>query len=100
MRTDKHPIENAGRLMVLFIAEAVTLSHVARPAVLAQALDSDLYEVSFVADPRYNHLFSELSDYRVDIWSVSSQAFLKVSVTIMCVNHRDRFNFGRSRSTL
>jgi UDP:flavonoid glycosyltransferase YjiC (YdhE family) len=76
MHTNKHPIGNAGKLKVLFIAEAVTLAHVARPAVLAQALDSDLYEVTFAVDPRYNHLFPELSDCRVDIWSVSSQAFL------------------------
>ena len=76
MHANKHPTGNAGRLKVLFIAEAVTLAHVARPAVLAQVLDRDLYEVTFAVDPRYNHLFPELSDYRVDIWSVSSQTFL------------------------
>ena len=58
MRTVKHPIESAGRLKALFIAEAVTLAHVACPAVWAQTLDSDLYEVSFAAGSRYNHLFS------------------------------------------
>ena len=61
---------------ILFVAEAVTLAHVARPAVLAQALDRDVYEVFFATDPRYNQLFPELSGYRYDIWSISSADFL------------------------
>ena len=61
---------------ILFVAEAVTLAHVARPAVLAQALDRDVYEVFFATDPRYNQLFPELSGFRYDIWSISSADFL------------------------
>lgn len=61
---------------ILFIAEAVTLAHVARPAVLATALDQSLYEVFFAVDPRYNNLFPELSDFRHDLWSISSEQFL------------------------
>ncbi len=61
---------------ILFIAEAVTLAHVARPAVLATALDQSLYEVFFAVDPRYNDLFPELSDFRHDLWSINSEQFL------------------------
>ena len=61
---------------ILFVAEAVTLAHVARPAVLANGLDHDVYEVIFATDPRYNELFPELSDYRRDIWSIPSEDFL------------------------
>jgi UDP:flavonoid glycosyltransferase YjiC (YdhE family) len=45
---------------VLFIAEAVTLSHVARPALLAQTLDREKYDVFFACDPRYNFLLGDL----------------------------------------
>jgi UDP:flavonoid glycosyltransferase YjiC (YdhE family) len=45
---------------LLFIAEAVTLSHVVRPTVLAQALDPERYEVYVACDPRYNSLFADL----------------------------------------
>ena len=69
-------LERGDKPRILFIAEAVTLAHVARPAVLAQALNRDEYEVFFATDPRYNHLFPELSDCRVDIWSISSEEFL------------------------
>jgi UDP:flavonoid glycosyltransferase YjiC (YdhE family) len=44
---------------ILFVAEAVTLAHVARPAVLARALDPSRYEVVFATDPRYNRLFPD-----------------------------------------
>ena len=65
-----------GKPKILFVAEAVTLAHVARPAVLAQSLDRDVYEVFFATDPRYNELFPELSGVRYDIWSISSADFL------------------------
>jgi len=50
----------AGKPRILFVAEAVTLAHVARPAVLAQALDRDVYEVFFATASRYNELFPEM----------------------------------------
>ncbi len=61
---------------ILFIAEAVTLAHVARPAVLATALDKSAYDVSFAADPRYKDLFPELAGFHHDLWSISSEQFL------------------------
>jgi len=67
---------NAGKPRILFVAEAVTLAHVARPAVLAQALNREEYDIFFATDPRYNPLFPELSGFRYDIWSISSAEFL------------------------
>lgn len=61
---------------ILFIAEAVTLAHVARPAVLAKSLNRELCEVCFATDPRYNELFPELANDRRNIWSISSHDFL------------------------
>ena len=72
----EQPISSVRKPRILFIAEAVTLAHVARPAVLAAALDQSLYEVFFAVDPRYNALFPELSDFRHDLWSISSEQFL------------------------
>ena len=72
----KNPGGFTGKPRILFVAEAVTLAHVARPAVLAQSLDRDVYEVFFATDPRYNELFPELSGFRYDIWSISSAEFL------------------------
>ncbi len=66
----------ARKLRILFIAEAVTLAHVARPAVLATALDSSQYDISFAVDPRYKGLFPELADFHHDLWSISSAQFL------------------------
>ena len=42
------------------MAEAVTLSHVVRPVVLAQSLDPEKYEVHLACDPRYDFLFAGL----------------------------------------
>ena len=49
----KNPGGFTGKPRILFVAEAVTLAHVARPAVLAQSLDRDVYEVFFATDLRY-----------------------------------------------
>ncbi len=72
----EQPISSTRKPRILFIAEAVTLAHVARPAVLATALDQSLYAVFFAVDPRYNDLFPELSGFRHDLWSISSEQFL------------------------
>lgn len=45
---------------ILFIAESVTLAHVARASALAVGLDSEHFEVSLACDPRYNALLGEL----------------------------------------
>ncbi len=64
------------RQRILFVAEAVTLAHVARPLVLAKALDPARYEVHFACDPRYNHLLGELPFALRPIRSIPSAQFL------------------------
>ena len=50
---------------VLFISEAVTLAHLARPLVLAQSLRSSEYTVQFAVDPRYSHFTDNVAlDFR------------------------------------
>lgn len=66
------------KLRILFMAEAVTLAHVARPHVLAQSLPPDEYDVLFACDPRYNQLFSDAKYGRRPIRTVSSERFLKL----------------------
>lgn len=61
---------------LLFFAEAVTLSHVARPAMLYEMLDKENYDLYFASDPRYDHLFPEIADKKKNIWSISSKRFL------------------------
>ena len=62
---------------ILFMAEAVTLAHVVRPLVLAQALDPEQYEVHFAADGRYDFVFQNSSvPRRYPLASISSQQFL------------------------
>lgn len=61
---------------ILFFAEAVTLAHVARPLVLAQALNPDRYDIYFASDPRFNDLFSDVAIPRLAIRSITSQKFL------------------------
>jgi UDP:flavonoid glycosyltransferase YjiC (YdhE family) len=65
------------RPRILFFAEAVTLAHVARPMVLAQALDRSRYDVFFACDPRFLGLFGDVPFPVRQIRSVSSQRFLE-----------------------
>ncbi len=64
------------RPRILFVAEAVTLAHVVRPRVLADALNSERYEVHFATDPRYNRLFPDGGHNQYSIESITSQQFL------------------------
>jgi UDP:flavonoid glycosyltransferase YjiC (YdhE family) len=64
------------RPRILFVSEAVTLAHLARPIALAQALDPADYEVVLAADPRYRFLLPDLAiDFRA-IRTISSERFL------------------------
>jgi UDP:flavonoid glycosyltransferase YjiC (YdhE family) len=56
---EKNPTPNQ-RPRILFFAEAVTIAHVARPMVLAQALDRSPYDVFFASDPRFSTLFGDV----------------------------------------
>ncbi len=63
------------RRRILFVAEAVSLAHVARAVSLAQALDPARYEVHLACDPRYLALFDKISFPVHSIRTISSEAF-------------------------
>src|SRR5262249_26214004 len=65
------------RPRILFVAEAVTLAHVARPIALAQTLDPNRYEVHVACDPRYQALLSPLTDSWHPLHSIPSPQFLQ-----------------------
>lgn len=64
------------RKRILFIAEAATLAHVARPFLLAKSLDPTAYEVCFASHPRYKALMGEFPFAWQDIASIPSEKFL------------------------
>ena len=63
------------RRRILFIAEAVSLAHVARAAALARGLDPERYDVHLACDRRYRHLFETLPVTVHSIRSISSELF-------------------------
>jgi UDP:flavonoid glycosyltransferase YjiC (YdhE family) len=69
------PAASTRRLRVLFVAEAVTLAHVARPLVLAQGLCLSRFEAILAVDPRYQSLWNDLAIPVRPIRSIPSQQF-------------------------
>lgn len=65
------------RRRVLFLAEAVTLAHVARASTLARFLDPARYEVHLAWDPRYNHLLGDLPFPYHPVSSLPTGVFLR-----------------------
>jgi len=65
------------RKRVLFVAEAVTLAHVARPLALAAALDPAKYDITFACSPRYEPFVRELKCQFKSLYSIDSQRFLE-----------------------
>lgn len=65
------------RKRVLFFAEAVTLAHVARPLVLAKALDVSRYEVHFACADRFDFCFAGANFRRWPIQSMPPDRFLQ-----------------------
>ena len=63
------------RKRVLFLAEAVTLAHAARPYVLAKGLASPDYEVHFAVADRYPLDFGNLDIRRWPLRSIAPEAF-------------------------
>ena len=63
------------RLRVLFVAEAVTLAHVARPIALARGLDPVHFDTVLAADPRDQDLWRSLSIPLRPIRSIPSEQF-------------------------
>ena len=67
----------ARRRRILFVAEAVTLAHVARAFTLARCLDPSRYEVHVAWDPRYNGLLGDLPFPYHPISSLPTAVFLQ-----------------------
>lgn len=67
----------AARQRVLFVAEAVTLAHVARAVSLAGMLAPDLYDVRLACDPRYNALLGDLPYPVTSVDSISGTRFFR-----------------------
>lgn len=65
------------RPRILFVAEAVTLAHVARPAALALGLDRSRYDVMFAVDPRAQRFVSPLGVPLLPLHSIPSDQFLE-----------------------
>jgi UDP:flavonoid glycosyltransferase YjiC (YdhE family) len=70
------PTVPARKPRILFIGEAVTLAHVARPFALARSLDPTQYDVFFACDPRYNKLLGELPFPWRPLHTIPSERFL------------------------
>lgn len=64
------------RIKILFVAEAVTLAHVARPLALAQGLDPRRHEVHFACASGYEFCFADTSLRHWPLHSISSSQFL------------------------
>ena len=63
------------RRLILFVAEAVSLAHVARAVALAQTLDPNRYDVHLACDRRYLSLFKDLPAAVHAIRSMESEQF-------------------------
>ena len=66
------------KIKILFIGEAVSLAHVARPLVLANALDKQTYEVVFACDPIYQNFVKQYQNIKyIPIKSISPEKFMR-----------------------
>jgi UDP:flavonoid glycosyltransferase YjiC (YdhE family) len=63
------------KIKVLFMAEAITLAHVSRLAVLMRSLDPEKYEVLFACDPRFNEVMKLHGPKIRSISSITTQSF-------------------------
>jgi len=68
-------VRRGDRKRILFVAEAVTLSTVARPATLARTLDPARFDVIFATAPRFLHLFPDLPFPIRPISSITPEQF-------------------------
>lgn len=70
-----------GKTRILFIAEAVTLAHVARPVSLAYSLDPQRFDVHLAHHPRYRQLLGPLEFTEHAIDSITPQQFMQALAT-------------------
>lgn len=64
------------RLRILFFAEPATLAHVARPVVLAGALDPQTYDVAIATGPDFQHLPEDAGFRCLPLWSIGTRHYL------------------------
>jgi UDP:flavonoid glycosyltransferase YjiC (YdhE family) len=69
------------RPTILFVADAVTLAHVARPCALAKQLNRARFSVVLACDPRYQNLLRSLDFPTRPLASISSERFLHAAAT-------------------
>jgi UDP:flavonoid glycosyltransferase YjiC (YdhE family) len=65
------------RHRILFLAEAVTLAHVARPVALAKTLDPSEWDVLLATDPRYARAIGALPFPIEPVWTIPPERFRK-----------------------
>lgn len=65
------------RIKVLFFAEGATLAHVARPYVLADALDAAQFEISFARPESFAWLTADAKFRTLPLWSQDSATFTR-----------------------
>lgn len=70
-------IERPHKTRILFVAEAVTLAHIARPITLARSLDPRMFDVHFAHHPRYRELLGEVAFTEHDIDSITPLQFMQ-----------------------
>jgi len=65
----------ASRKRILFVSEAVTLAHVARPAALFACLDPLRFDAFFAGDPRSQRFLTISADRVLPLHSIDSKLF-------------------------
>lgn len=65
------------RIKVLFFAEGATLAHVARPYVVADALDAAQFEISFARPESFAWLTADAKFRTLPLWSQDSATFTR-----------------------
>jgi UDP:flavonoid glycosyltransferase YjiC (YdhE family) len=63
------------RRRILFVAESVTLAHVARPVALARSLDPSQWEVRLASDSRYARAIGALPFPTEPVWTIPPERF-------------------------
>ena len=61
---------------ILFVSEAVSLAHVARPSVLAAAIDRDRFEVHFASNGQFSFCHADQLLLKHQITSISPADFM------------------------
>ena len=70
------PARKSRRPRVLFVGEAISLTHARRPFALARGINPASFEVVFACDVRFRHLFPPVDFEIVPLRSIPSEQFL------------------------